>query len=933
METSAGGTSSTGNEASGVTTGGSQTQTSGSTGQDQSSEVLPAQSTSVGETNPQSTIDATSTQNTVDVPPVVPLPVTFSGDQTTFTTSVPVTLPLDGGSNSDGITVVPSVPITVSNDQTTFTTDLGVTIPTSLPDFTPTTPPDEGPTTVPDQGPTTVPNETPITVPDEVSTTLPNQGQTTPVEGPTTVPDDATSTLPNEGSQVTPTEQSIAVPVTVSNDQTTFTTDVPVELPPTTVAPPATEPVAVSVTVSNDQITFTGAVEVTTPTVLPSGVSELSTTVPLVVSNDQTTFITDVPVVVPSNTELAPATEPTVVPVTISNDQITLVTSVPVEVPTTFPVGDTTIAPSPTAVEEPTTLLPGTAAAASTGGGVPVVPVTPVFSTAITPTVGQGSANTGLPTANTGAAPSGENPSVIILPTTKLPDGSTVPPLVTQQPSITGSLPLPPVSSGSVIIGPSNVITPTTLGSNTVLGTTSGGSLQPSTGVVSLTSGITNPAASGTGTGPSVSTQVGDSTASGQTTGAGTVQTTGEGSIVSSPAGTQATSQGVSQSNIEENGSTVMPLGTATASSNGLPTGSNGVTPTGTPPAVPQFTQTGSPAPISYSATPGAPTAQQPIGSDTLTAVPVPTSLVHAPPAPEPTQTSEFIPVTLPSSVPPLIQPPGGMPSQPEDTTRIQVGFLQALNYAFVVNSEVTQEQIFDFLPPGIAYGLGIPVENVTMETLKADDTSTDLPYIRTLALAFIPKDQVNNLYLDLHTPAHPIYHNPNASIAQLMSFVDPSVAIQADNPMTPSGPGSSGSAQPTPSNPVTGGAPIGDAIGNDMPVRKSSVAIGVGVVCGAAAYGAAMFFIARRYKMRRQSHGRSPSMFSSPVYSGSHHDFMGGANHALMSGAMRDGGRSTSPMDGYGYGRNSRGSGRSGSTGRQQISAPVMAENSLGWN
>ncbi|KAI4218785.1 MAG: hypothetical protein L6R36_008753 [Xanthoria steineri] len=275
------------------------------------------------------------------------------------------------------------------------------------------------------------------------------------------------------------------------------------------------------------------------------------------------------------------------------------------------------------------------------------------------------------------------------------------------------------------------------------------------------------------------------------------------------------------------------------------------------------------------------------------------------------------------------------MPSQPADTTRIQVGFLQALNYAFVVNHEVTQEQIFDFLPPGIAYGLGIPVENVLMETLKADN-SRDLPYIRTLALAFIPKDQVDNLYLHLHTPAHPIYHNPNASISQLMSFIDPSVAIQADNPMTgSSGPGESGSgASPTPTNPAQGGAPIGGGIANDMPVRKSSVAIGVGVVCGAAAYGAAMFFIARRYKMRRQSHGRSPSMFSSPVYSGSHHDFMGGANAALMSGARGDGGRSaTPPMDGFGYGRDSRGSGRSGSTGRQQISAPVMAENSLGWN
>ncbi|KAI4234207.1 MAG: hypothetical protein LQ349_003947, partial [Xanthoria aureola] len=377
---------------------------------------------------------------------------------------------------------------------------------------------------------------------------------------------------------------------------------------------------------------------------------------------------------------------------------------------------------------------------------------------------------------------------------------------------------------------------------------------------------------------------------------------------------------------------------TITGDSATNPTGQSATTrnsePTTAPVVAPQYTTTGVTSSVTYGATPGAPQTIQPIGSDTRTTIPVPTSLVHAPTGSS-TQNSEFIPVALPTSVPPLIQPPGGMPSQPADTTRIQVGFLQALNYAFVVNNEVTQEQIFDFLPPGIAYGLGIPVENVLMETLKADN-SRDLPYIRTLALAFIPKDQVDNLYLHLHTPAHPIYHNPNASISQLMSFIDPSVAIQADNPMTgSSGPGESGSgASPTPTNPAQGGAPIGGGIANDMPVRKSSVAIGVGVVCGAAAYGAAMFFIARRYKMRRQSHGRSPSMFSSPVYSGSHHDFMGGANAALMSGARGDGGRSaTPPMDGFGYGRDSRGSGRSGSTGRQQISAPVMAENSLGWN
>ncbi|KAI4250696.1 MAG: hypothetical protein L6R42_008667 [Xanthoria sp. 1 TBL-2021] len=610
-----------------------------------------------------------------------------------------------------------------------------------------------------------------------------------------------------------------------------------------------------------------------------------------------------------------------------------------------------------------------------TNAGTPLPTATPdnLFSTAVTLGNGQVVTSTG----------SGNIPPIIVQPTTK---EENTQPLVTGQASITGDTPENPLTgSGGIIVGPSTVITPTAGGSGTATSNNLGGTSQTLDGGATQTAGLTYTGSGPAGMNP---TQSGEPSGSGQIIGTGQIQATGSGTAAANPLQSgepsgsgqiistgqiQATGSGTAAANPSQSGEPsgsgeiigtgqtqtatgdVINTGTnqdvATSGGSGTlagatftgdsatnPTGQSATTgssePTTAPLIVPQYTTTGGTSSVTYGATPGAPQTIQPIGSDSRTALSVPTSLVHAPTGSQ-TQTSEFIPAALPSSVPPLIQPPGGMPSQPADTTRIQVGFLQALNYAFVVNNEVTQEQIFDFLPPGIAYGLNIPVENVLMETLKAD-ASTDLPYIRTLALAFIPKDQVNNLYLHLHTPAHPIYHNPNASISQLMSFIDPSVAIQADNPMSgSSGPGGSGSgASPTPTNPAQGGAPIGGGIASDMPVRKSSVAIGVGVVCGAAAYGAAMFFIARRYKMRRQSHGRSPSMFSSPVYSGSHHDFMGGANAALMSGARGDGGRSaTPPMDGFGYGRDSRGSGRSGSTGRQQISAPVMAENSLGWN
>lgn len=213
------------------------------------------------------------------------------------------------------------------------------------------------------------------------------------------------------------------------------------------------------------------------------------------------------------------------------------------------------------------------------------------------------------------------------------------------------------------------------------------------------------------------------------------------------------------------------------------------------------------------------------------------------------------------------------------------------------------------------------------MQTLRACNST--LPnYITTLALAYVPAGSVDKLTMDLKIPSMPIYHNPNPSVNTLFSMINSAIPIIGDNGDSSSPSGAAGGPSSSASGYIEPGAPIGGGMGNDMHVRPSSVGIAAGVVCGAAAYGAAMFLVARRYKQRRLSHQRSPSLFSSPVMSGSNHDF---ASSALMHGGRGDGGRSASPLDGYG--RNSRGSGRSGSTGRQQISAPVMAENSLGWN
>ena len=397
---------------------------------------------------------------------------------------------------------------------------------------------------------------------------------------------------------------------------------------------------------------------------------------------------------------------------------------------------------------------------------------------------------------------------------------------------------------------------------------------------------------------------------------AGTRSTVSNGQIVPIATGQEASAQSpgpnetgaVAASNAAQSAAAVA----AGATQNAAPPG-----PTATPVAPPkqQFFGKG-------------PYTQSPVGSDTSTTQLVPTNILHGPSStPSATQGHSFGPSSLPSNVPQILYQNGGPGSQPANTRLINIAFRYPLNYLFVYNHTVSQQQIFHYIPLGICYGLEIEVSQITMQSLRAWDTYEDVGYVTTLALAWIPEGLVDNLGLLVSTSVSRFYRNPDNSTAFLLSMINDAIPITGSN-------GTDGASTPfgnipsDTSSAKTAGAPIGGDIGNSEHVRASSVGIGVGVACGAAAYGAAMFFVARRYKKRRQSHLRSPSMFSSPVMSHAGPD--AGAGAALMSGAMGE--RSASPYYDNDGRAGSRGSGRSGSS-RHQISAPVMAENSLGWN
>ncbi|PHH86660.1 hypothetical protein CDD83_9924 [Cordyceps sp. RAO-2017] len=117
---------------------------------------------------------------------------------------------------------------------------------------------------------------------------------------------------------------------------------------------------------------------------------------------------------------------------------------------------------------------------------------------------------------------------------------------------------------------------------------------------------------------------------------------------------------------------------------------------------------------------------------------------------------------------------------------------------------------------------------------------------------------------------------------------------------------------------------------GGGKPVNAPVALAIAGGVGASILYGAAMFLVARRYKRKRQSHRRSNSVTNSQVPSDMAQASV--ASPALMGGALAG-------RDYFHHGsegRDSRGSGRSGmgNSGRTaNISAPVAAENSLGWN
>lgn len=244
------------------------------------------------------------------------------------------------------------------------------------------------------------------------------------------------------------------------------------------------------------------------------------------------------------------------------------------------------------------------------------------------------------------------------------------------------------------------------------------------------------------------------------------------------------------------------------------------------------------------------------------------------------------------------------------------MGFNGSLTYNFIVGTTASASQIFEYVPQGLEYALESPPSDVAVFSIRPYDNSQYTGYVAAVVWVYIPADQKETLRTMLHNPHSRLYDQPSPAVKALMAMIDPSIPLDVGGPYSSSssGGGVSGGSDSGTDGGAGGNGGNGDTnsdnsdggASSSSTTRASSVGIGVGVVAGAAAYGAGMFWVARRYRKKRQMHRRSSSNV----------DQMSEAPGGSLFG-----------------GRGSRNSDHSGSNRTQMISAPVMAENSLGWN
>ncbi|KAF5977115.1 Msb2 [Fusarium coicis] len=311
-----------------------------------------------------------------------------------------------------------------------------------------------------------------------------------------------------------------------------------------------------------------------------------------------------------------------------------------------------------------------------------------------------------------------------------------------------------------------------------------------------------------------------------------------------------------------------------------------------------------------------------------------PTSIPAQPSQPTETSTS----TGLPANIPRVILPNDPNQPIPEGSVPIQLGFLFPFNYKFLARNTVAAAQLFKYLPKGLADAGGFSMDRILVSKIVPLDTQSQWGYITALAKIHYPENMIDSLQADLITPNSPLYNNDLEIVRNLTSVINTKIDIFGDSDTDNNTNNGNSDDANSGNSDVFGNSGEGDKSAKQ---KATTAGIAVGAVGLSVMYGAAMFLVARRYKRKKQQGHRRASSIGSSQRS-SEMQYTGNGSPALMGGALM-----SRDFSAYGAthaeqgqvrpgGRDSHGSGRSGmgnSARTAYISAPVAAENSLGWN
>ncbi|KAI5296192.1 hypothetical protein KEM52_005262 [Ascosphaera acerosa] len=211
------------------------------------------------------------------------------------------------------------------------------------------------------------------------------------------------------------------------------------------------------------------------------------------------------------------------------------------------------------------------------------------------------------------------------------------------------------------------------------------------------------------------------------------------------------------------------------------------------------------------------------------------------------------------------IAPATAVPSA-SGSVLIQIGFLpRYLPYSWIAQHYGSIAQITKYVPLNLAEALGVPESDTPLVSIDAWKQ-----YNQALVRCYIPGKQLKSLKDQIHSYASPLFNSKEEPARALFQYLDPDVPLIPGQGGTPPadvgsgqyGPGSPGQGKGHPGSNGGGGDASGTGDGGSAgpagsdqtsSVHPKSVGIGIGVVAGAALYGFAMFWVARRRRAARR--------------------------------------------------------------------------------